>query len=164
MANNNRNRNDQNTGNSGQNYFSSYNKPGYRGPDDNSKGMGNDFTGGHFGSNTRSDGYWEHTSQEAGSAGRMQNGNNRGKGPRGYQRSKERIKEDVCERLSDDGYIDATDIDVKVEQNEIILNGMVHSRDEKRRAEDIAMSVSGVRDVQNRLRVDNGRSSDSEGR
>lgn len=163
MADSNANRNNppSHTGNNRQNYFSSYNSPRYRGPDTDSKGMGNDFTGGNFGSNTRSDGYWERTAQEAGSADAArgignpwQSGPNRGKGPRGYQRSGERIREDVCERLTDDGSIDASDIDVKVEQNEVILSGTVHRRSEKRRAEDIAERVSGVRNVQNRIHID----------
>src|SRR5437762_1916123 len=37
-----------------------------------------------------------------------------GRGPRGYQRSDERIREDVCERMSDCGELDATDIEVRV--------------------------------------------------
>jgi len=163
MADNNRNRNNQSsdTGNNNQNSFSSYNRPRYRGPDTESKGMGNDFTGGNFGSNTRSDGFWEKTAQEAGSsdlARGMQNpwqsgGEHRGKGPRGYQRSNERIKEDVCERLSEDGHIDASDVEVSVENNEVILKGTVNSKEEKRRAEDVAETVSGVKNVQNQLRV-----------
>ncbi|GLQ54744.1 hypothetical protein GCM10010862_20030 [Devosia nitrariae] len=34
------------------------------------------------------------------------------------------------------------------------LNGSVHSREDKRRAEDLADDVSGVRNVQNNLRVE----------
>jgi osmotically-inducible protein OsmY len=33
---------------------------------------------------------------------------NRGRGPKNYQRSEERIREDVCDRLSDDYLIDAS--------------------------------------------------------
>lgn len=44
----------------------------------------------------------------------------KGKGPKGYQRSDERIKEDVCDRLSDDDYLDASDIDVQVTGHEVI--------------------------------------------
>lgn len=80
-------------------------------------------------------------------------GEHKGKGPRGYQRSDERIKEDVCDRLSDDGYLDATDIDVKVEGNEVILTGTVNNREQKRRAEDLVESISGVRNVENRIKV-----------
>lgn len=77
----------------------------------------------------------------------------RGKGPRQYQRSDERIKEDVCDRLSDDSFIDASDIDVTVEGNEVTLNGTVDSRTAKRRAEDLIENISGVKNVQNNLRV-----------
>ena len=38
----------------------------------------------------------------------------RGRGPRGYTRSDERIREDVNDRLTDDGWLDASDIDVQV--------------------------------------------------
>jgi osmotically-inducible protein OsmY len=77
----------------------------------------------------------------------------KGKGPRGYTRSTERIKEDVCERLSEDDYVDASDIDIRMEGSEVILSGTVHSRAEKRRAEDLVESISGVSNVQNQLRV-----------
>jgi hypothetical protein len=81
-------------------------------------------------------------------------GPHRGKGPKGYQRSQDRIREDVCERLTDDAMIDASHMDVRVENNEVILSGTVHNREEKRRAEDLAESVAGVRNVENRLRVE----------
>ncbi|HEX6044791.1 MAG TPA: BON domain-containing protein [Pyrinomonadaceae bacterium] len=76
----------------------------------------------------------------------------RGKGPKGYRRSDERIKEDVNDRLSE-GYLDATEIMVAVENGEVTLTGTVNSRADKRRAEDIAEYVSGVSNVENRLRV-----------
>jgi osmotically-inducible protein OsmY len=77
----------------------------------------------------------------------------RGRGPKGYRRSDERIKEDVNDRLSDDYYIDASDVEVSVQNQEVTLTGTVTSREDKRRAEDIAESVSGVTNVENRLRV-----------
>jgi hypothetical protein len=76
-----------------------------------------------------------------------------GLGPRGYQRSDERIYEDINDRLTDDGYVDATDIEVTVNNGTVTLTGRVDSRGEKRRAEDIAELVSGVTDVSNQLRV-----------
>jgi osmotically-inducible protein OsmY len=79
----------------------------------------------------------------------------RGKGPKNYQRSEERIREDVCDRLSDDHSVDASDIDIKVSGSEVILSGTVESREAKRRAEDIVESISGVTNVQNQLRVGN---------
>ena len=95
---------------------------------------------------------------------RMQ-GAHKGKGPKGYQRSDERIREDICDRLSDDDYIDASDIDIKVEGSEVILTGNVSNRMEKRRAEDLVEAISGVRHVENRIRVkDNNRFGNNDNR
>jgi osmotically-inducible protein OsmY len=84
----------------------------------------------------------------------------RGRGPKGYRRSDERIKEDVNDRLSDDYYLDASEVEVVVANSEVTLTGTVNSREDKRRAEDIAESVSGVTNVENRLRVKQGRYGD----
>lgn len=80
-------------------------------------------------------------------------GEHSGRGPRDYRRSDHRIQEDVNDRLSDDPWVDASDISVEVKDGEVTLSGMVDSRDAKRRAEDCAESVSGVRHCQNNLRV-----------
>jgi hypothetical protein len=79
--------------------------------------------------------------------------NTREKVQKNYSRSDDRIKEDVNDRLSDDPYIDATEIDVTVSNAEVTLTGTVDHRSTKRRAEDIAEAVSGVRNVENRIRV-----------
>ncbi|MCD2178134.1 BON domain-containing protein [Rhizobium sp. C1] len=84
---------------------------------------------------------------------RRDEGEFRGKGPRGYQRADERIEEDVNDRLSDDHHLDASDIEVSVKASEVTLTGEVNSRADKRRAEDCVESVSGVTNVQNNLRV-----------
>jgi hypothetical protein len=76
-----------------------------------------------------------------------------GRGPRGYQRSDERIKEDVCECLAQHGLIDASNIEVTVDNGEVTLRGSVEDRQMKRRAEDAVESLSGVRDVHNEIRV-----------
>ena len=83
----------------------------------------------------------------------MRRGRYAGRGPRGYQRSDERIREDINDRLTDDWYIDAGDIEVSVNKGMVTLTGRVDSRDERRRAEDIVESVSGVTDVSDQLRV-----------
>jgi hypothetical protein len=50
--------------------------------------------------------------------------------------------------------VDASNIRVQFdEENTVILSGTVNSREEKRRAEDLVESISGVRNVENRLRV-----------
>lgn len=77
----------------------------------------------------------------------------RGRGPRNYQRSDERISEDVCDRLSDEHNLDASEIDVSVSDGEVTLSGEVESKQAKRLAEDCADSCSGVQHVQNNLRV-----------
>jgi len=77
----------------------------------------------------------------------------RGKGPKGFVRSDERIKDDIHSRLTDDAFVDASDIEVTIEKGEVILSGAVPDRSSKRRAEDITELVSGVTNVENRLRV-----------
>ena len=77
----------------------------------------------------------------------------RGRGPRNYSRSDDRIKDDINDRLTDNDFIDASDIDVEVNNGEVILSGTVDSRYAKRMAEDISEDVSGVRNVENRIRV-----------
>lgn len=77
----------------------------------------------------------------------------RGMGPKGYQRSDERIHEDVHERLTEDPHLDASDIHVSVQNREVTLSGFVGNRAEKRYAEDLVERVSGVGHVQNNLRV-----------
>lgn len=76
-----------------------------------------------------------------------------GKGPKGYSRSDDQIFEDVCERLTQNGQLDASPIEVTVDGGEVTLSGTVDGRRSKRLAEDIADSVSGVRDVHNRLKI-----------
>lgn len=90
------------------------------------------------------------------SAARRESGarNFRGRGPKGYVRSDERIHEDVCDRLADDPTLDPSNIEVRVDGGEVVLEGLVDTRDEKRRAEDIAESASGVRNVKNLLRYE----------
>ena len=77
----------------------------------------------------------------------------RGRGPKNYQRTDDRIREDVCERLTMDHDVDASEIEVNVREAIVTLDGTVNERHAKRIAEDIAESVRGVRDVQNNLRV-----------
>jgi len=76
-----------------------------------------------------------------------------GRGPKGYQRSDDRIREDVCDCMTEDPMLDASEIEVDVKDGEVVLCGSVSSREQKRRAEDVADRISGVRDVTNQLRV-----------
>jgi osmotically-inducible protein OsmY len=92
-----------------------------------------------------------------------QMGRHSGRGPKGYMRSDERIREDVNDRLTDDPDIDASEIEVKVSNCEVTLTGTVDGREAKRRAEECTESVSGVRNVQNNLRVQRGAESQQSG-
>ncbi|WP_437634387.1 BON domain-containing protein [Sorangium sp. So ce854] len=76
-----------------------------------------------------------------------------GRGPKGYKRSDARIQEDVCEMLSDRDDIDVSDVTVRVENNEVTLEGTVPQRHHKRIIELVAEGVRGVEDVHNRIRV-----------
>lgn len=76
-----------------------------------------------------------------------------GKGPKGYQRGDERIREEICECLMHDGAIDASDIEVNVVAGEVTLSGTVDERRMRRYAEELAEHHAGVRDIKNDLRI-----------
>lgn len=80
----------------------------------------------------------------------------RGIGPKGFQRSDERIREMVSETLEDHDAIDATDIEVNVSGGEVTLTGTVPNRHMKRLSEDVIEFLPGVRDVTNSLKVNKG--------
>ena len=61
----------------------------------------------------------------------------RGKGPKGYRPSDARLAEIVCERLTDDPFVDARNISVAVNDGEVTLTGSVEERRQKYIAEDV---------------------------
>lgn len=87
-----------------------------------------------------------------------------GRGPRGFKRSDERIRDDINERLTAHGLIDATEVECRVVNGEVTLTGFVDSRAAKRAAEDLAEDVYGVREVHNELRVRSHAADDGVGR
>lgn len=104
------------------------------------------FGGAGWGTTGTSGGVWE--------AGGLASGrHHRGRGPKGYERSDERIKEEICERLTHDPHIDASDISIECRAGVVILEGSIERRSLKHRVEDMVDAVSGVRDIQNRLKV-----------
>lgn len=76
-----------------------------------------------------------------------------GKGPKGFKRSDDRIKEEVCEMLTMDPSIDASDIEIEVKEGEVTLTGTVPERRMKHMAEDVIDGCFGVKDVHNQLRL-----------
>jgi osmotically-inducible protein OsmY len=115
-------------------------------------------------------GWWDRTSDEVASwfgdedAERRremdERSSYRGRGPRGYTRSDDRIKEDINDELTESWNLDASDIEVEVNDGNVVLTGTVDSRYGKRLAEDLAEDVSGVKNVENRIRVNTGQSYD----
>jgi hypothetical protein len=78
-----------------------------------------------------------------------------GRGPKGYKRSDDRIRDDVSERIAR-SWIDSENVEVRVEGGEVTLTGTVVRREDKRQLEDIAEDVFGVEEVHNHLRVSRG--------
>lgn len=101
----------------------------------------------------RSDLDWRSTGSQGYGQQQSQRGPHSGKGPQGYVRSDDRIKEIVNDALTEHGHVDASNITVEVKNGEVTLSGHVDDRSTKRLAEDIAASCSGVKDVINHIRV-----------
>ena len=80
-------------------------------------------------------------------------GDHRGRGPTGYRRPDEEIATEIAQRMADDPWLDARDIEVRVSGGDFTLEGTVCSRAARRLAEEVCDSVSGVQDVENGLRV-----------
>ena len=74
-------------------------------------------------------------------------------GPKNYQRTDGRIREDICERLWADSSLDVGDVEVHVRDRVVHLEGTVRLRRMKHDIEDIAANCPGVEDVENRIRV-----------
>ncbi|HSX62511.1 MAG TPA: BON domain-containing protein [Tahibacter sp.] len=103
-------------------------------------------------------GYAERTSGQPGSGAygrpRGRPGEDfRGRGPKNYVRSDERLREDISERLTADPQIDASEITVEVHDGHVTLTGSVDRRQTRYRVEDLVDACSGVRDIDNRLGV-----------
>ena len=77
----------------------------------------------------------------------------RGKGPKNYTRSDASIREEICEGLTSNPYIDATDVEVHVSEGIVSLSGAVNKKSIKRLIEDLAEVVTGVKDVHNHISV-----------
>jgi hypothetical protein len=74
-------------------------------------------------------------------------------GPKGYQRSDERLREDISERLLEARHIDSSDVTVEVSGAKVVLEGTVPDRRMKHAIEDLVDACPGVQDIENRIRV-----------
>jgi hypothetical protein len=77
----------------------------------------------------------------------------RGRGPKGYQRSDERLREDISERIMQAYHIDSSEVTVEVRGGKVVLEGTVPDRRMKHAIEDLADAAPGVQDIENRIRV-----------
>ena len=76
-----------------------------------------------------------------------------GQGAQFHRRSDDKIHEEIWELLTNNPDLDASEIELHVESGEVTLTGTVDSRDAKWLSEDLVTSVTGVREVNNRLKV-----------
>src|SRR5690606_41663096 len=70
-----------------------------------------------------------------------------------YQRSDERILDEVCHHLREDPSIDASEIEVTCEQGIVTLRGSVDNRARKYHVENLVADVHGVKDINNELTI-----------
>jgi hypothetical protein len=75
----------------------------------------------------------------------------RGRGPKGYVRSDERLTELLCESLTRDPHLDASEVSIEVANGEVTLRGSVPDRRSKIAIEEAVADHPGVRHVYNRL-------------
>lgn len=79
-------------------------------------------------------------------------GPNRGKGP--AKPTDERLKSVIEFYLTEDSWLDASNIQVAVKDGVVTLSGKVDNWDSKRHAEDLALRPMGVIDIKNELEFD----------
>lgn len=72
--------------------------------------------------------------------------------PKGYSRSDERLHEDICERLGHSG-LDVREVSIQVSEGHVTLEGSVKERRSKHAIEDCVDECFGVKDIDNRIRV-----------
>jgi osmotically-inducible protein OsmY len=86
-------------------------------------------------------------------------GPHRGKGPKGFTRSDERLKEHVNELLMEHAEIDATHVEVEVHSGVVSVAGTVEDRQQRRAIEDLIEGIFGVTEVQISIKLANRASS-----
>jgi hypothetical protein len=85
------------------------------------------------------------------------------RGPKGYERSDERLKEDICERMYTSTECDTSEVSVDVKSGVVTFEGTVEDRRSKYMLEEMVDNVPGVKDVDNRLRIQRGDGSSTQG-
>ncbi|HLU77901.1 MAG TPA: BON domain-containing protein [Burkholderiales bacterium] len=92
-----------------------------------------------------------------------QPGRSQRRGPKNYQRSDERLQEEICERLMARWDLDTSEVSVQVSQGEVTLEGVVPERRMRHEIENLVDDCHGVKDIDNRIRVQSAYGSTSSG-
>lgn len=79
----------------------------------------------------------------------------KGKGPRGFDISDQKIYENVCEALASSMELDASDIDVEVMDSTVTLKGSVEDENRCHLSQLLVQEVAGVTEVVNELKINN---------
>lgn len=91
---------------------------------------------------------WQRSKERPGLVARLY-----ARGPKGYTRSDERIKEEISERLWRAEHIDSSEVTIAVKDGVVTLTGTVPERWMRHDIEDVADSCMGVKDIENNVRV-----------
>jgi hypothetical protein len=75
------------------------------------------------------------------------------RGPKGYQRSDDRLREEIIDKLLQQSDIELDEIEVDVTGGKVTLSGNIDNRRVKHQIEDIVDSVWGVKEIANNLRI-----------
>jgi len=126
-----------------------------RDPDNYGTVAGTPYEGGVFSSGMYGSGaeYYSITGMYENPLLEKPHGSHKGKGPKGYKRTDDRIHDEVCERLTRNPLIDASLMDVQVEKGVVTMSGEVFDRRMKYMAEEVVDDVTGVKEIHNKLRV-----------
>jgi osmotically-inducible protein OsmY len=113
-------------------------------------------SGGYSGSYYGTDGYGSDAQDAVGGEDSRDFSNSpqfshRGRGPKGYVRSDERLREIICERLTDDPNIDAREVSIEVTNQVVKVSGSIDNRRSKHEIEELIEGVGGVQGIDNQL-------------
>lgn len=121
----------------------------------NARGTEHATDQGHYGELHEGERSW--ASLGASTAGDQPNrGRHRGRGPKGYTRSDERLSEVICELLAEDPHVDASGVHVDVKDARVTLTGHVSDRWSKYQLEELIDQCVGVKEIENQVRVKSG--------
>jgi hypothetical protein len=81
-------------------------------------------------------------------------GGHRGKLPKNFAYSDDKLRERICEMLADHDLIDPSNVDIQVKSGEVTITGTIEDRHQKRLIDDMVQNVPGVQDVHLSIKVD----------